>query len=192
VRLIYWLKGLSEDPVALFRELGVGESGNILEIGCAIGYHTIPLAVGHAGLFAPDAAPDAVGQSGAVKQAALFLQRQVGRKSTRSQQVTEIPQRRKPSEYMEYIGLFLALAGLGQLALFSLFSLFVLFFGALIMCGNTLYMLPFSFGAVILGWLGRKGNSKVAWTAIVIGLLLVPLSLAVAIVYAEILGRATA
>lgn len=44
VRLIYWLKGLSENPVELFRTLGVEESDSILEIGCAIGYHTFALA----------------------------------------------------------------------------------------------------------------------------------------------------
>jgi ubiquinone/menaquinone biosynthesis C-methylase UbiE len=44
VRLLYWLKGLFECPIELFQELGVGSRDRILEIGCAIGYHTLPLA----------------------------------------------------------------------------------------------------------------------------------------------------
>jgi SAM-dependent methyltransferase len=44
VRLLYWLKGRFEDPVQLFRALGIEEGDRILEVGCAIGYHTIPLA----------------------------------------------------------------------------------------------------------------------------------------------------
>jgi ubiquinone/menaquinone biosynthesis C-methylase UbiE len=44
VRFLYWLKGLSEDPVELFKALGVKEGDRILEIGSAIGYHTMPLA----------------------------------------------------------------------------------------------------------------------------------------------------
>jgi len=43
-RLLYWLKGLSEDPVELFTVLGVESSDRVLEIGCAIGYHTLALA----------------------------------------------------------------------------------------------------------------------------------------------------
>lgn len=39
-RLLYWLKGLFEDPVDLFEALGVESSDRILEIGCATGYHT--------------------------------------------------------------------------------------------------------------------------------------------------------
>jgi SAM-dependent methyltransferase len=44
VRLVYWFKGLLEDPEELFNSLGVAENDTILEIGCAIGYHTFPLA----------------------------------------------------------------------------------------------------------------------------------------------------
>jgi SAM-dependent methyltransferase len=43
-RILYWLRGLFEDPVALFKDLGVERCDRILEIGCAIGYHTLPLA----------------------------------------------------------------------------------------------------------------------------------------------------
>jgi SAM-dependent methyltransferase len=43
-RVIYWLKGLSESPAELFKALGVEKTDQILEIGCAIGYHTLPLA----------------------------------------------------------------------------------------------------------------------------------------------------
>ncbi len=42
--MIYWLKRLFEDPKELFKELNVENSDKILEIGCAIGYHTFPLA----------------------------------------------------------------------------------------------------------------------------------------------------
>ncbi|MEA3439320.1 MAG: class I SAM-dependent methyltransferase [Chloroflexota bacterium] len=44
VRLLYWLKGLFEDPNELLKALGVEEGDRVLEIGCAIGYHTMPLA----------------------------------------------------------------------------------------------------------------------------------------------------
>ena len=43
-RFLYWLKGLSEDPVEMFKALAVKEGDRILEIGCATGYHTMPLA----------------------------------------------------------------------------------------------------------------------------------------------------
>jgi ubiquinone/menaquinone biosynthesis C-methylase UbiE len=44
VRAIYWLKSLGEDPVEIFERLGVKSDDQILEIGCAIGYHTFALA----------------------------------------------------------------------------------------------------------------------------------------------------
>lgn len=44
VRAIYWFQGLFENPVELFRSLGVERADHVLEIGCAIGYHTLPLA----------------------------------------------------------------------------------------------------------------------------------------------------
>ena len=44
VRLVYWLKGLFDSPVELFQALGVRSSDRILEIGCAIGYQTLPFA----------------------------------------------------------------------------------------------------------------------------------------------------
>jgi len=44
VRAIYRLKSLREDPLEIFRELGVESTDQILEIGCAIGYHTLALA----------------------------------------------------------------------------------------------------------------------------------------------------
>jgi ubiquinone/menaquinone biosynthesis C-methylase UbiE len=33
-----------EDPIKLFKRLGIEKNDKILEIGCAIGYHTFPLA----------------------------------------------------------------------------------------------------------------------------------------------------
>ncbi len=44
MRTMYGMKGFSEDPLELFVVLGVEHSDRILEIGCAIGYHTVPLA----------------------------------------------------------------------------------------------------------------------------------------------------
>jgi len=44
VRALYRLRSLREDPVKLFQELGVRSTDQILEIGCAIGYHTLALA----------------------------------------------------------------------------------------------------------------------------------------------------
>ena len=44
VRMLYWFKSLFEDPVGLFRALGVESGDTVLEIGCAIGYHALPLA----------------------------------------------------------------------------------------------------------------------------------------------------
>ncbi len=43
-RFAYWVKGLFEDPVALCQALGVERDDRILEVGPAIGYHTLPLA----------------------------------------------------------------------------------------------------------------------------------------------------
>jgi len=43
-RLLYGLKGLFDNPVELFRALGVDSDDWILEVGCAVGYHTLPLA----------------------------------------------------------------------------------------------------------------------------------------------------
>lgn len=44
VRALYRLRSLREDPMDLFRELGVKADDRILEVGCAIGYHTLALA----------------------------------------------------------------------------------------------------------------------------------------------------
>jgi ubiquinone/menaquinone biosynthesis C-methylase UbiE len=44
VRIIYRLKGLFENPVELFKTLGIESNDHILEIGCAIGYHSFALA----------------------------------------------------------------------------------------------------------------------------------------------------
>ncbi|MFQ6117498.1 MAG: class I SAM-dependent methyltransferase [Candidatus Bipolaricaulia bacterium] len=44
VRALYRLKSLREDPVDIFKRLGVESNDQILEIGCAIGYHTLALA----------------------------------------------------------------------------------------------------------------------------------------------------
>lgn len=41
VRALYWLRSLREDPTDLFRVLGVKSDDRILEVGCAIGYHTL-------------------------------------------------------------------------------------------------------------------------------------------------------
>lgn len=43
-RALYWLKGLFENPAELFNALGVESDDRILEVGCATGYHTLPLA----------------------------------------------------------------------------------------------------------------------------------------------------
>ncbi|HDS28898.1 MAG TPA: class I SAM-dependent methyltransferase [Candidatus Acetothermia bacterium] len=43
-RIVYWLQGLRENPRDLFCELGVEPTDHVLEIGCALGYHTAPLA----------------------------------------------------------------------------------------------------------------------------------------------------
>lgn len=44
MRTLYGLKGYFENPLELFKALGVKNNDRILEIGCAIGYHTNPLA----------------------------------------------------------------------------------------------------------------------------------------------------
>ncbi len=43
-RIIYWFAGLKEDPHELFSRIGVEKDDEILEMGCAIGFHTFPLA----------------------------------------------------------------------------------------------------------------------------------------------------
>lgn len=43
-RLLYWWRGLFEDPVQLFIRVGVESTDSVLEIGCAIGFYTTALA----------------------------------------------------------------------------------------------------------------------------------------------------
>jgi ubiquinone/menaquinone biosynthesis C-methylase UbiE len=43
-RAVYWLRGLFKDPIVLFKTLGIKTDDEVLEIGCAIGYHTFALA----------------------------------------------------------------------------------------------------------------------------------------------------
>ncbi len=43
-RIIYWFAGLKEDPHELFSRIGVEKDDEILDIGCAIGFHTFHLA----------------------------------------------------------------------------------------------------------------------------------------------------
>ncbi len=42
--LMYWFKGLHEDPVELFKNLNIKSSDAILEIGCATGFYTEALS----------------------------------------------------------------------------------------------------------------------------------------------------
>lgn len=42
--LMYWFKGLHEDPVELFKNLNIESSDDILEIGCATGFYTEALS----------------------------------------------------------------------------------------------------------------------------------------------------
>lgn len=44
VRLAYWCKSWTERPVELFKALDVRPGDDILEVGCAAGYHTFSLA----------------------------------------------------------------------------------------------------------------------------------------------------
>jgi len=43
-RILYGFKGLFENPLDMFKILGVNPKEEILEIGCAIGYHALALA----------------------------------------------------------------------------------------------------------------------------------------------------
>lgn len=43
-RLLYWFISLKEDPKKIFTGLEMSSNDEVLEIGCAIGYHTFPLA----------------------------------------------------------------------------------------------------------------------------------------------------
>ena len=88
-------------------------------------------------------------------------------------------------------GLIIALAGLGQIAAFLIFSMFMLFFSPLLMCGSTLFSVPFTIGAVVFGWKGRKESPKRAWGAILIGLSLVPISLFFTNYFGELIFKAT-
>ncbi|RLE34274.1 hypothetical protein DRJ24_04140 [Candidatus Acetothermia bacterium] len=70
VRGIYRLKSLQEDPAVVLKRLGVGNHDQILEIGCAIGHHTLALA---------EVAPD--GRIYAVdvwEEGLRFLRRRIG------------------------------------------------------------------------------------------------------------------
>jgi len=43
-RFLYWLKRRHEDPIELFKELGIERDDLILEIGCATGFYTEALS----------------------------------------------------------------------------------------------------------------------------------------------------
>lgn len=43
-RFLYWLKRRQEDPVELFKEVGIKSDDVILEIGCATGFYTEALS----------------------------------------------------------------------------------------------------------------------------------------------------
>lgn len=43
-RFLYWLKRRQEDPVELFKEVGIKRDDVILEIGCATGFYTEALS----------------------------------------------------------------------------------------------------------------------------------------------------
>ena len=90
------------------------------------------------------------------------------------------------------IGLLTALIGLGSVFTSAIASALLLFFGPLIMCGTTIFVVPLSLVAMIMGWKGREESPKQAWAAIIIGALLVPLSWGLLWIFGEILGRATA
>ncbi len=89
-------------------------------------------------------------------------------------------------------GLIVALAGLGQIVVFLILSVLMLFFSPMLMCGSTLFSVPFSIGAVVFGWKGREESPKKAWAAILIGLSLVPLSLFLAKYFGDLIFEATA
>ncbi len=99
-----------------------------------------------------------------------------------------------PEKQVDYatIGLLIALAGLGQIAVFLTFSVLILFFSPMLMCGSTLFSVPFTIGAVIFGWKGRHEKPIRAWVAIFIGLSLVPISLALASYFGNLIFEATA
>ncbi len=89
-------------------------------------------------------------------------------------------------------GLIIALAGLAQLVMLLLFSLMMLFFAPMLMCGSTLFAVPFSLGAIIFGWKGRKENPKMALAAILIGAALIPMAFGLAWIFGDLLYEATA
>ncbi len=91
-------------------------------------------------------------------------------------------------EYLEYIGLGVALIGLLKWVILSAFSVFALFFGPIIMCGTTLLMFPYGLASVVLGWLSRERNALVAWITIAIGVFLPLASVGLLFVLGEIVG----
>jgi len=96
------------------------------------------------------------------------------------------------AEYLEYVGLGIALAGLVQWMLFAVSSIAMLFFGPLIMAAALFLLLPYGLAAVVLGWLSRKRNAAVAWVTIAIGVFLPAGSVTLVIILGEMLWRATA
>ena len=105
------------------------------------------------------------------------------------------PQRATPASRSlssAYLGFFLALGGVGVVLAGLLMSLVMLFFGPLIMCGVTLFTVPIGPAAAVMGWLGRKEHPKVALAAVLLGLALPLVALALTWAFGTILYKATA
>jgi len=90
------------------------------------------------------------------------------------------------------VGLILAIFALVQAVIAAVGSFAVLFFAPLIMCGVSLYTLPLSLVAIVLGWLSRKQSPRLAWITIVLAILASLVAIGAALFYGHLVGEATA
>ncbi len=97
----------------------------------------------------------------------------------------------KQQDSMGILGLLLAAFALTQAVIAAVGSLAVLFFAPLIMCGMSLYTLPLSLVAIVLGWLSRKQSPRLTWITIVLAILASAVAVGSALYYGHLVGEAT-
>lgn len=95
------------------------------------------------------------------------------------------------TDMIEYVGLTLAIVGIMELVIMVGMSTLMLFFAPLIMLITTVSFIPHSLATLFFGWVARKRHAAIAWFSIIVGALLTPTALALAILFGEIVGRAT-
>jgi len=95
------------------------------------------------------------------------------------------------ADKIEYVGLTLAIAGIVTLAVTAGMSVLMLFFAPLIMIITAVSFIPYGVATIFFGWVARKRHAAMAWFSIIVGALLSPAAFALAILFGEIVGKAT-